>query len=117
MKFKTGDWVIVNNSGTYDRYIYQIKEFIPESENCFAKYRLKGFSKFLRETELLPWQPKKDEWCWFYDKEFKTAILAKYISMCKTEVYTYFRSSYHIDNGLFLCCEPFIGELPSWIKG
>lgn len=103
-KFKVGDWVRDKRNGMKNP-IVQLKPdciFLTNPEECGDIYEL--------------WQPKKDEWCWFYDKEFKTAILAKYISMYKTEVYTYFRSSYHIDNGLFLCCEPFIGELPSFLK-
>lgn len=54
----------------------------------------------------MPWHPKVGEWCWFWDENYTTAILAKFEN---------------ISNGLFVehhgnifeYCEPFIGQLPT----
>ncbi len=55
------------------------------------------------------WHPKVGEWCWFWDENYTTAILAKFEN---------------ISNGLFVehhgnifeYCEPFIGQLPTHLK-
>lgn len=60
------------------------------------------------------WQPKKGEWCWFWEFNWqkRAAVLAKFIEInggtYKAEV----------SNGTWLYdnCAPFIGELPEHLK-
>ena len=87
-KFKVGDWVIENTS-----LPFCLREWHFEWKN----------SNFFNKLQL--WQPKVGEWCWFKtDKSFK---LVKYNTPTFNQAY------YH---GLNPIVEPFIGELPSWLK-
>ena len=55
------------------------------------------------------WQPKPDEWCWFWDEQYTTAILAKFLE--KTD-----KGHFEHHGNSFEYCEPFIGTLPSHLK-
>ena len=94
-EFKVGDWV---------RHINESKLFIVNEDN------IKDVNNIPNNQEL--WQPEKGEWCFCtWNKE--NIILAQFNCM---------------DDGYYLCtvlngikrrfnmCEPFIHELPSWIK-
>ena len=103
--FKPGDWVrhiafkskhkcISINDGEFDDKVSVTNSHSFDNE-------------FMIDYEL--WQPKVGEWCWFWDENYTTAILAKFEN---------------ISNGLFVeyhgnifdYCEPFIGQLPTHIK-
>ena len=101
--FKPGGWVKLKyKSYTKPYKILEIvnglirlnTELTPSSDNLW------------REDECMPWHPKVGEWCWFWDENYTTAILAKFEN---------------ISNGLFVehhgnifeYCEPFIGQLPT----
>ena len=94
---KPGDWIEI----TYTS-IYHMKPFITK----YISDELIN-SKFIKSIKL--WQPKVGEWCWFWDENYTTAILAKFEN---------------ISNGLFVehhgnifeYCEPFIGQLPTHLK-
>ena len=85
--FKPGDWV-----------------YIPSLNTEPVQYR-----SDLCHLGLELWQPKVGEWCWFWDENYTTSILAKFEN---------------ISNGLFVenhgnifeYCEPFIGQLPTHLK-
>ena len=85
--FKPGDWVDIPSLNT-EPVQYR-------SDLCHLGLEL--------------WQPKVGEWCWFWDENYTTAILAKFEN---------------ISNGLFVehhgnifeYCEPFIGQLPTHLK-
>ena len=85
--FKPGDWVDIPSLNT--------KPVQYRSDLCHLGLEL--------------WQPKVGEWCWFWDENYTTAILAKFEN---------------ISNGLFVehhgnifeYCEPFIGQLPTHLK-
>lgn len=110
MKFKVGDWVIVNN------VIQQIVDMNPENDYNIACDMLETTDDYVPMESADLWQPKEGEWCWFYnDTEtgedttlgvFKSKRGSAY--NCKPidreEIITFF------------CCEPFIGKLPSFPK-
>ena len=98
--FKPGDWVKYKDQ--QDTTIYKVinilsNDLIDIGDTIVDKY----------DIEL--WQPTVGEWCWFWDENYTTAILAKFEN---------------ISNGLFVehhgnifeYCEPFIGQLPTHLK-
>ena len=91
-KFKVGDWV----RDLRDNRVFQINS---------VNFNLKLSTK---NTVYVHWQPKKGEWCWFWDEWFKTSLLLQF----KNNVY-----QYEAFNGLeYEYCEPFLGELPTNLK-
>ena len=92
-KFRVGDWIKSPSAG-----IFQCKSQA-SLDNCKGNYG---------DWEL--WKPEVGEWCWFWNKgssepslgQFKEEINGKYY--VKRKIYA------------FDFCEPFIGELPSFLK-
>ena len=105
-KFKVGDWV-VDDEGT----LLQVDKI---RDNELA---VKGFDLYMDSINFRHWQPKPNEWCWFWDygTNLKTPIFGKFVR--KQEGLYLVEESYEGDD---MClheeCEPFIGELPSWLK-
>lgn len=113
IQFKAGDWVRVKHSGE----VFQINEF------HFSGIIAAGNDKYLEERFIEPWQPQEGEWCVFTQSSDDSAIIAQYDKTIKidhtwdiphTEVLYKSKES----AGLFRYrkIEPFIGQLPSWIK-
>ena len=113
-KFKVGDWVRDGKT------IYQ---FIEPSSTY--SYKLS-----LDRCEL--WQPQLGEWCWFYtSRSYDTPCLRKFITIINdTYIALNSQNSKHITptevpsfkKGIsdsyvtYKNCEPFIGQLPSYLK-
>ena len=108
--FKPGDWVV--NTTTDDYYDgirnwFQLKETDLIFKQGVNATEWESNFKFVNSHKI--WQPKVGEWCWFWDENYTTAILAKFEN---------------ISNGLFVehhgnifeYCEPFIGQLPTHLK-
>ncbi len=57
------------------------------------------------------WQPKEGEWCWFWDKKDNTPSIGK---IEKYHNGYYYSSAFN--GSICEYCEPFIGELPSFLK-
>lgn len=114
--FKAGDWVIhngqfkkVKSCGGYAVIFDDLRESYCHQDSCVL------------------WQPKPGEWCWFWNEYFDVPILAKLISIdsvfgrpleykvktpsCISEI-----SYNYMSNMSFKKCEPFIGQLPSFLK-
>lgn len=100
LPFKAGDWITV--SGPAGKFVEQISG-INEDTYTLSK------TNICYKSQAKLWTPEPGEWCWFWDEHYTTAILAKFEN---------------ISNGLFVehhgnifeYCEPFIGELPSYLK-
>jgi len=103
--FKVGDWCYHENS------IKQI-DFIDEDTICGDESIMISFTNnsygYTSDCEL--WQPKEGEWCWFYSELNERPYIDKFITM-KGD---YYKTLWWNDN--FQFCEPFIGELPSFLK-
>lgn len=102
-KFKVGDWVI-NSEG----FIFRVTE-----NNIHAS------------GDFTIWQPKKGEWCWFWSDwtgipELREFICIEGISIEKGGIYVVkplkADKNYRYSQVAFNHCEPFIGELPSFLK-
>ena len=118
--FKLGDWVISTKYPKANPIKIQHQHAI--DTGIFGTYtNTKGQANLLYSEECMPWQPKVGEWCWFWNKSFPKPQLLPFRS--------YFRNSfYSTEYGVtifneVLCecnyfdyCEPFIGQLPTFIK-
>lgn len=108
--FKVGDWVRHKENNN----IYQVKGFSIHGQT-------KGFLQVPDEYNLLPssecelWQPKEDEWCWIGKNLSKIVAHDRdgYFT-CLTSSGTY--TAYMKLEYIYEIAEPFIGELPSFIK-
>jgi len=123
-KFKVGDWVRCNNGP-----LYQIKDVFEMNNTIYTtsiklKDRLEwndgihGELEKLRDCKL--WKPKMGDWCWFwcYEDYKCTKQLAKFIGKNYDEPkWALEVMLQNGDSAKFSYCEPFIGKLPSNIKG
>ena len=97
-EFKVGDWVRHIESNN----IYKINGFSIHGQT-------KGFIQIPDEYNLVPqsecelWQPKEGEWCWSKTRNELTNNVCELIR-------------FYWDNANIGDCEPFIGELPSFLK-
>jgi len=100
-EFKVGDWVTCEMGGTKPYKI--INETI-------LKYCTNGSRKNVKL-----WEPQKGEWCWFYELE-NNPILARYNKFINGEYEALAIDPNRRLLGHFGFCEPFIGQLPSFVK-
>lgn len=103
MNFKVGDWVEIFSS------IHQIEIIDYEDENCVLSTYPNRYRTKLNDLRL--WQPKEGEWCWMWNDGFDKPYLEKLMKIDKNGKF-YAKSV----GDRFKHCEPFIGELPSFIK-
>ncbi len=98
MKFKVGDWVRV--VGQKDIEIVNNKNvsiFNNPKKSIFFKH----------------WQPEEGEWCWYKDNLVRITNINEY-GYIRAETATQMKQ---FDFESFKECEPFVGNLPSFIKG
>lgn len=112
LNFKVGDWVTTPHRGTF-----RIEH---EMELASWEITLGGQAKL--------WQPKLNEWCWFWNKNKGHPDFGPRLAqfMCKIEELqepmdfpSFYSTKYKPLNYGYLYdyCEPFIGQLPTQIKG
>ena len=120
-KFKVGDWVRHE-----DTSIGVVKCIItlPRGRDIEVYWKLDKNGSPLtgynagehKSSKLTPWQPKPDEWCWFWNHE-DNPILGQFIKNVN-EKYQMKSIDGSVSSiyGDFLNCEPFIGTLPTHLK-
>lgn len=110
-QFKAGDWVC-NDSSLF-------KIVLTKINGSFVKIHT---NKPVEETDwydakiFTPWHPQEGEYCWFIfdlSKELKYE-LGQFDLINYDECIPYYGSKQH--NKFFEYCEPFIGELPTFLK-
>ena len=89
-ELKVGDWLV-----------FEGKELFKASKEDLVS---------LVGCDLELWQPKEGEWCWFWD--YKEPEFKQFEQMCPIDRTNYITKQ----GGIYGKCEPFIGELPSYIK-
>lgn len=113
-QFKIGDWVVIEDS------IYRVHATNNGNHNISIDVinNLHNYKTF----DVTLWQPKADEWCWFwdYDKQPEfgkatgtTPLTENSDFYMGNTTYPYTRE--HLNQG-FVYCEPFLGKLPSFLK-
>jgi len=102
-KFKAGDWIRNTWLGIIKQYSYRDKDYDEKYD---------GTENESKHWEL--WQPEVGEWCWFWNRDDYTPIVGK-LSSHSIEEQLYFNFNGVVDYS-YENCEPFIGELPSFLK-
>lgn len=112
-KFKVGDWLRVPKH----KHIFQFTSTFKEDDIEFIAdgydeiYGQQGWT--IDEVEL--WKPNVGEWCWFSGGCYGIPTVLKFLKQnSDTRYYGYLHDKF--DLKVFSHCEPFIGELPSFIK-
>jgi len=106
MEFKVGDWVRHSNGKPFKIKAFEFGNFVPES--TLYKFGAEYHPSYIKEL----WQPEVGEYIWT-----KTFGIQKVHSVDNNEVALVL---FHDDSNLgyehISKIEPFIGELPSFIK-
>jgi len=108
--FKIGEWVNCNGK------VQEIIEFI--NEGSYGKIDMVELTDdYVHIDELVKWEPKVGEWCWFvFDKKKKQYELGQFEEIVYDIDGKYYTSKQN-NKKWFEYCEPFIGNLPTFIKG
>ena len=126
-KFNIGDWVV--NKTSKQRIIKKVTSVY--SDSVTVGDSTVGINVMLiKDLEL--WQPKLNDWCWFYDvphydmpvlQKFVTTIGNYYIALNGfNSKHTSLESVPSFEKGIsdsynrWKYCEPFLGTLPSTLK-
>ena len=116
MRFKVGDWV-ENITCPSRRIIKQVVNATEGYDTVTVGNVDVGINVMLiNDLEL--WKPKPGEWCWFWNKGTTITIL-KLLEIVNDGNRKYFAAmpnSPHSLGGYYQYCEPFVGNLPSFIK-
>ena len=101
-KFKVGDWV----RDLRDNRVFQINS---------VNFNLKLSTK---NTVYVHWQPKKGEYCWFWNKGTTLTVL-ELLEIVDDGNRKYFAAMPNIPHslgGYYQYCEPFLGKLPTKLQ-
>jgi hypothetical protein len=100
-QFKAGDWVRIGDKITKVSKIKGDAVYMEDgkwqNKNCF---------------EL--WKPQPDEWCWFWNDDFTEDNSIPTLGKCTPKDIGLYMQ--HSDCCYYERCEPFIGELPEYLK-
>lgn len=97
-QFKVGDWV--RNTSINRVWQYTESDLKYDKQNPYHN----------KNDE--PWQPKEGEWCWFFEEGNPCCPMLKRFDRMDINGYP---TPIGMVRG-FKYCEPFIGELPSFLK-
>lgn len=110
-KFKVGDWVT-----TKAGYTKQISGLTRDACDTLSIGNTSVGINVVFKNEIELWQPKEGEYCCFHNgtEQFTVAKFQNHADNTDTR----FRlvSCYGKWTEIFKYCEPFIGELPSFLK-
>ena len=113
-KFKVGDWVqFVDADGT--RYFGKCTGIRDTYHSDYGDITVvdtdwADVGYFIQDIEY--WQPEKGEWCWFWLDMSSNPELGQFKEMFNGDLFCSIQNG----NDAFKFCEPFIGELPSYLK-
>ena len=104
-QFKVGDWV-----KTKAGFIKQISCLTGDKCDTLSIGNTSVGINVVFKNEIELWQPKEGEWCWFWNRHTNISpLIRKFEYIFNGDFYT---------NGqmIFTHCEPFIGNLPTFLK-
>lgn len=105
-KLKIGDFVRHND----DEGVFKILSIADLGDTIFYS----DGNRSHREEKLKLWQPQVGEWCWFKDEKNTIGSLIQLVGIEKDGTYYGYSSCGMPDKAP--CVEPFIGELPTFLK-
>ena len=97
--FKPGDWI----QCTYANGTKFVVQVVSETS---VKEAGRVYPTTL-DSDWVAWQPKVGEWCWFWNQSDINLSISPHIGQ-------YGNLSYSLE--FYDNCEPFIGQLPTFIK-
>ena len=101
-EFKVGDWL-----RTLPGKEHRAPAPIFRVESCLTRFNVDA-------VEL--WVPQPSEWCWFWTtKEKKFPQLGQLLSSTKITPY-YAKTAECMSGCSYVCCEPFLGPLPTHLQ-
>ena len=119
MNFEVGDWVISTSWVEQDPCrIKKIELATSPDEEDFVFF---GDNCCVELKYIQKWIPDEGEWCWFYKKNSKNAVFAKFKRLLDSNLGIYEAVGYTPNGtdrsdkeeyGYFYGCAPFIGEFP-----
>ena len=114
--FKVGDWVRYKSS--YAKNTKPLKV-----HDCTGTQFISSSGNAIECDAVELWQPRKNEWCWFYDKdmlEYKIPpYLARFDSYVKfNDGKELYKTLDKLPNGCMgtSLCEPYTNKLPTYLK-
>ena len=114
-QLKVGDWV----RSTKYKHLKPIKiKSIYKSNTRPGILGLRSGGSVLYSDEVKLWIPEQGEWCWFMNKD-RIPTLSQFVEFHE-DINKYFATYPNKPNSFgayYTKCEPFIGELPSDLKG
>lgn len=108
-KLQVGDWVVMGRNSNK-------LQWTEEDSKVVARQGV------ARQGEVTLWEPKKDDWCWFWNEVMlkpEFARLYKIIPEDKAQPYRAYVDSRIAGDDTFKYehCEPFSGTLPTHLQG
>lgn len=104
--FKVGDWIKIGDA------IQQITAINPENDYNITCDMVETTDDYVSIESIEPWYPKEGEWCWYKHHLVRIDEINEYGYV--RAMSASFCEQFDFDG--FKECEPFIGELPSFIK-
>ena len=106
-QFKIGDWV------DYAGEFYRVHEEYNGKGNI-SKEVVNSLVRHGKNVQL--WQPKEDEYCCFHNGKDQFTVAKFQNHSDNTDTHFKLVSCYGKWTEIFKYCEPFFGELPSFLK-
>ena len=104
-EFKVGDWVT-----TKAGYTKQISGLTRDACDTLSIGNTSVGINVVFKNEIELWQPKEGEWCWFWDTITPHRPTLRQFGKYEEDYFT------DTEHNPFTSCEPFFGELPSFLR-
>ena len=107
-KFKVGDFITVTGTSVSTEQVVKIDGDIIHVRNygmCYAR-------------QATPWQPKKGDWCWFWNEGAIITVLEllEIVDDGNRKYFAAMPNIPHFLGGYYQYCEPFLGQLPTKLR-
>ena len=107
-KFKVGDFITVTGTSVSTEQVVKIDGDIIHVRNygmCYAR-------------QATPWQPKKGDWCWFWNEGAIITVLEllEIVDDGNRKYFAAMPNIPHFLGGYYQYCEPFLGKLPTKLR-
>ena len=105
-EFKVGDWVTL-----LDKWVHKVEAVSKNGRVLFLNTReIPRADNWWGIDQCTPWEPKEGEWCWFWDTITPHRPTLRQFGKYEEDYFT------DTEHNPFTSCEPFFGELPSFLR-